>query len=378
MNAAASSIGALALARALISCASVTPADAGAQALLAAALAGAGFTVTHLPFGQTLNLFARAGTGRPHLCFAGHTDVVPAGDGTWIHAPFAATLRDGRLYGRGACDMKGAIAAFAQAAAMRVSRGLGGGSISLLITGDEEGEAIDGTARVVDWLRETGQVPDFCLVGEPTNPSELGEAIKIGRRGSLNAAITVHGVQGHAAYPERADNPVHKLLALLTALVAHRLDEGTAHFAPSSLQVTTVDVGNAATNVIPAAARASLNIRFNDRHTGAALREWLERETEAHAPGAEIAVRISGEPFVTAPTQATDALVRAVEAVTGRRPAYDTGGGTSDARFLAPFCPVAEFGLVGATMHAVDENVPVADLERLTLIYAAWLEELLP
>ena len=377
MNA-APSIAALPLARALISCASVTPADAGAQALLADALASAGFTVTHLPFGQTPNLFARAGTGRPHLCFAGHTDVVPAGDGAWTTAPFEATLRDDRLYGRGACDMKGAIAAFAHAAAMRVSRGLAGGSISLLITGDEEGPATDGTVRVVEWLRETDQLPDFCLVGEPTNPDALGDAIKIGRRGSLNATIAVHGTQGHAAYPERADNPVHKLLALLGTLVAHRLDEGTAHFAPSSLQVTTVDVGNPATNVIPATARASLNIRFNDHHTGAALRAWLEHETQTHAPGATIAVQIGGEPFLSAPSRETEALFRAVEAVTGRRPAADTGGGTSDARFLAPFCPVAEFGLVGATMHAVDEHVPVADLHRLVLIYAAWLEELLP
>ncbi len=373
----AAPLGALPLARALISCPSVTPDDAGAQALLAASLALAGFTVTELPFGATRNLFARAGTGRPHLCFAGHTDVVPAGDGAWSVEPFGAQVHDGRLYGRGACDMKGAVAAFAAAAAARIATGLARGSISLLITGDEEGDATDGTVRVVEWLRETDQVPDFCLVGEPTNPAVLGDAIKIGRRGSLNAAINVHGRQGHAAYPERADNPVHRLLALLGALVAHRLDDGTAHFAPSSLQVTTVDVGNPATNVIPAAARASLNIRFNDRHTGSALRDWLLAETAAHAPGADIAVRISGEPFLSAPARETDALARAVESVTGRRPAYDTGGGTSDARFLAPLCPVAEFGLVGASMHAVDEHVDVADLEQLTRIYAAWLEELL-
>ena len=371
-------IAPLPLARALISCPSVTGQDSGAQDTLAAALADAGFTVTRLPFGRTPNLWARAGKGSPHLCFAGHTDVVPAGDGPWSADPFGAVVRDGRLFGRGACDMKGAVAAFAAAAAGHLSRGPLSGSISLLVTGDEEGDAADGTVRVTEWLRETGQVPDFCLVGEPTNPRALGETVKIGRRGSLHAAVTVRGRQGHSAYPERADNPVHRLVALLAALIGHRLDEGTDRFAPSTLQVTTVDVGNPATNVTPASARASVNIRFNDRHSGASLQTWLAAEVAAHAPGAELAVRVSGEPFLSVPGRETEALRRAVEAVTGLVPEYDTGGGTSDARFLAPHCRVAEFGLVGASMHAVDEHVPVADLEQLTRIYAAWLAELLP
>lgn len=367
------------LAQALIRCASVTPADDDAQAVLARALAALGFRIHHLPFGTTPNLFATLGEGTPHLCFAGHTDVVPPGDAaSWSHAPFAGQVEDGVLFGRGACDMKGAVAAFVAAvAALRASSPAHRGRISLLITGDEEGPATDGTVRVLDWMARHDLIPDACVVGEPTNPDRLGDIIKIGRRGSLNAALTIHGTQGHAAYPERADNPVHRLVAVLNALTAHRLDGGTGWFAPSSLQVTSIDVGNTATNVIPAQASARLNIRFSDSHTGASLTAWLHAAIAPHAPRYNLAVSVSGEAFRTAPGPFTDALGRAVRAVTGREPSLDTGGGTSDARFIARYCPVAEFGLVGASMHRIDENVPLADLRDLTRIYLALLREML-
>ena len=363
----------LPLAQALIRCQSVTPADGGAQDVLAAALAGAGFAVTRLPFGTTPNLFARRGTAGPHLCFAGHTDVVPPGAAPWTADPFGAEVRDGVLYGRGACDMKGAIAAFAAAA----QDWTGGGSISLLITGDEEGPATDGTVRVLDWMAAHGHVPDLCLVGEPTNPEALGDVIKIGRRGSLNAVLTVHGTQGHAAYPHRADNPVHRLVRALAALTAAPLDAGTEWFEPSSLQVTSIDVGNPATNVIPASATARLNIRFNDRHTGAGLEAWLRAATAPHAPRFDLDVAVSGEAFLTAPGPLVQRLQDAVAAATGRTPRLDTGGGTSDARFVTRFCPVAEFGLVSATMHQADERVPVAELRQLAGIYGAVLAAIL-
>ncbi len=362
----------LPLAQALIRCNSVTPADGGAQDVLAGMLESAGFTVTRLPFGATPNLFARAGGGGMHLCFAGHTDVVPPGAAPWTADPFGAEVRDGVLYGRGACDMKGAIAAFATAARDRVEAGATG-SISLLITGDEEGPATDGTVRVLDWMAEHGHIPDLCLVGEPTNPLALGEVIKVGRRGSLNATLTVHGVQGHAAYPHRADNPVHRLVRALAALTAAPLDAGSEWFEPSSLQVTSIDVGNPATNVIPASAAARLNIRFNDRHTGAALDAWLRAAVATHAPRFDLDVAISGEAFLTTPGPLVHRLRDAVAAATGRQPRLDTGGGTSDARFIARHCPVAEFGLVSATMHQVDERVPVAELRHLTEVYRAIL-----
>ncbi len=366
----------LPLARALLRCPSVTPHDAGAQAMLAEVLRELGFTVTPLRFGDTPNLFARVGEAAPHLCFAGHTDVVPAGPG-WRHDPFGAVVEDGVLYGRGACDMKGAIAAFVAAAARHLGAGAPRGSISLLITGDEEGPANDGTVRVLDWMAEHGQVPDFCLVGEPTNPSCLGEMVKIGRRGSLNAAITVRGVQGHAAYPHRADNPVHRLVAALAELTRATLDEGTARFEPSSLQVTSVDVGNPAANVIPGEARARLNLRFNDRHTGASLAAWLRAVLARHAAASDVEVTIGGEAFL-APDFFGRRLAATIGRVTGRTPALDTGGGTSDARFIARHAPVAEFGLVGASMHRTDECVTVADLQLLTDIYEALLQDMLP
>ena len=369
----------LALAQALIRARSVTPEDDGAQAVLAGVLERLGFRVERLRFGAIENLYARLGDGDPHLCFAGHTDVVPAGDG-WRCDPFGAEVVDGVLYGRGACDMKGAIAAFVAAVAAWLETGRlatgaaaggGGGSISLLITGDEEGDAVDGTVRVLEWMRERGEVPDFCLVGEPTNPRLLGEVIKIGRRGSLSARITVHGVQGHVAYPQRADNPCHRLVAALAELTARPIDAGTEHFEATSLQVTSIDVGNAAGNVVPAQASARLNIRFNDRHSGASLEAWLREVVGRHAPRHEMAVTVSGESFLTRPGPAVAKLAAAVEAATGVVPRLDTGGGTSDARFITRLCPVAEFGLVGRTMHQVDECVPVAELRQLSAAYGA-------
>jgi succinyl-diaminopimelate desuccinylase len=367
----------LELAQGLIRCASVTPADDGAQAFLAQALEQLGFTVTHLPFGSTPNLFARIGNSGPHFCFAGHTDVVPQGQGNWSAGPFSGDVRDGVLYGRGACDMKGAIAAFVAACGTRLAQPITG-SISLLITGDEEGPATDGTVRVLDWMAEHGQIPDFCLVGEPTNPRALGDVIKIGRRGSLNAEIIVHGIQGHAAYPHLADNPVHRLVQVLQALTAAPRDAGTDWFEPTTLQITSVDVGNLATNVIPAQARAMLNMRFNELHTGAGLTAWLRATISRYVERFELNVSISGESFLTQPGPAVDTLKAAIEGVTGRTPKLDTGGGTSDARFIARFCPVAEFGLVGATMHKIDECVPVAELGELTAIYASILAAFVP
>ena len=364
----------VALTQALVRCASVTPADCGAQDALAAALERIGFTVTRLPFGATPNLFARRGDGAPHFCFAGHTDVVPPGEAGWSHAPFAGEIADGVLYGRGAVDMKGAIAAFVAACAGWPDHP---GSVSLLVTGDEEGPATDGTVRVLDWMAAHGHIPDLCVVGEPTNPERLGEVVKIGRRGSLTARIEVHGTQGHAAYPQRADNPVHRLLRALAALTAAPVDAATEWFEPSSLQVTSIDVGNPASNVIPASARAVLNIRFNDRHTGAGLTEWLHAVLAQHAERYDLDVAVSGESFLTSPGPLVMAVQAAVATATGTEPRLDTGGGTSDARFIARHCPVAEFGLVGATMHQVDECVPLADLHALAGTYTAMLRAVL-
>ncbi|MGH7152517.1 MAG: succinyl-diaminopimelate desuccinylase, partial [Acetobacteraceae bacterium] len=320
----------LGLAQALIRCPSVTPADAGAQAVLGDALEQLGFAVTRLRFGEIENLFARRGSGGPHVCFAGHTDVVPPGSAAWSHDPFGGQVRDGVLYGRGACDMKGAIAAFVAAVAQVVASGQAEGLVSLLITGDEEGPAVDGTVRVLDWMAANGHIPDFCLVGEPTCPARLGDVIKIGRRGSLNASIVVHGTQGHVAYPHRADNPVHRLVQALAALTAVPLDAGSEWFEPSTLQITSVDVGNPATNVIPATARAALNIRFNDRHSGASLTAWLQAALARYAERAELDVSVSGESFLTEPGAMVARLRRAITVETGIEPRLDTGGGTSD------------------------------------------------
>ena len=368
----------LALAQDLIRCASVTPADAGAQDVLAAALEGIGFTVHRLrlgaaPDGPVNNLFATIGSGPPHFAFAGHTDVVPAGDrAAWSVAPFAATVTDGQLVGRGAADMKGAIAAFAAAAARTVAQGFTG-TLSLIVTGDEEGPATFGTAPLLEWMAANGHVPDMCLVGEPTSHQRLGDTIKIGRRGSLNAWITVYGAQGHVAYPARADNPVTKLVAILGQLKARRLDAGSAWFDASNLEVTDIAAGNLAENVIPAQASARLNIRFNDLQHGPDLEAWLRTVVAAAAPSADVVVRISGEAFLTPPGPLSSLVADAVHAVTGIIPALSTTGGTSDARFIRRRCPVVEFGLVGQSMHKVDEHVAVADLATLTGIYASVL-----
>jgi len=372
----------VALAQALIRCPSVTPKDEGALGVLEGALAPLGFTCHRLRFEQdgtdpVDNLYARIGTGAPHFCFAGHTDVVPPGE-AWRHDPFAAQIEDDVLYGRGAVDMKSGIAAFASAASRYLSERELKGSISLLITGDEEGVSINGTPKMLDWLKARGEKIDHCIVGEPTSVAYAGDTLKIGRRGSLNARVTVRGVQGHVGYPNRALNPIPVLAALVSRLSSHALDPGTAHFEPSTLSFTTVDVGNPATNVIPAETRAQFNIRFNDTQTPAALEDWIAAEADAVARefGAEIAVAtsVSGTAFLTKPGAFTDLVMRAVKDVTGRVPELSTSGGTSDARFIKDHCPVAELGLPGSTMHKVDECVPVAEIHRLGDIYKALLE----
>src|ERR1700733_11036321 len=359
----------LPLAQSLIRCASVTPADAGAQDALAESLERLGFSVHRLRDGEIENIFARIGTGGPHICFAGHTDVVPVGAANWRSDPFGGEVRDGVLYGRGACDMKGAIAAFVSGVAQYLEPGASKGSISFLITGDEEGPATDGTVKVLEWMRANGQVPDFCLVGEPTCPVKLGDMVKIGRRGSVNMKVEVHGMQGHVAYPHRADNPIHRLIRALDALTSAPVDAGTDWFEPSTLQITSIDVGNGATNVIPASARAALNIRFNDGHSGASLTAWVRATLARYAERFDLESSVSGESFVTKPGPLVDMLRHAIKEATGIDPKLDTGGGTSDARFIANYCPVAEFGLVGATMHHTDECVPLSELRDLATIY---------
>ena len=368
----------LPLAQALIRCPSVTPDDAGALGVLEQALTGLGFTCHRLAFGgdgrpRIENLYARLGTAAPNLCFAGHTDVVPAGDG-WSADPFAGEVRDGALLGRGATDMKGAIACFVAAVARRLDAGAPAGSISLLITGDEEGPALDGTVKVLDWLRQRGETLDACIVGEPTNPESLGDMIKIGRRGSMNGRLTVFGTQGHSAYPHLADNPLPRLVRMLQSLIEEPLDQGTEHFQPSTLALTTIDVGNPATNVIPGQARAGFNIRFNDLHTGASLEKWLRAKLDAVGGRYDLTVEVSGEAFLTPPGPLSQVLSDAIRKVTGRAPELSTSGGTSDARFIRHHCPVAEFGLVGRTMHKADEQVAITDLERLADIYAEVLD----
>ncbi|WP_424138421.1 succinyl-diaminopimelate desuccinylase [Roseomonas chloroacetimidivorans] len=369
----------LPIAQDLIRCASVTPADNGAIAVLERALEPLGFQCTRLRFGEVENLFAirRSGGNGPHLCFAGHTDVVPPGEG-WAHPPFAATVEDGVLYGRGAVDMKGGVAAFVAAAADAVASGTADkGTLSFLITGDEEGEAVDGTTKVLDWMAENHLVPDMCLVGEPTSKVRLGDTIKIGRRGSFSAEFTIHGMQGHVAYPERADNPIHRLGRVLYRLTEKPLDEGTEWFQASTLQVTTVDVGNPTNNIVPAKAFARLNIRFNPTHSAASLEAWIRRILAEEAPKHEARFSCSGEAFLTEPGPFVDALRRAVRAETGEEGTLDTGGGTSDARFITRLCPVAELGAVGSTMHKVDERTPVDELRRLAALYGAVIRECL-
>jgi succinyl-diaminopimelate desuccinylase len=368
----------LPLARALIGRASVTPVDAGALDVLSEALTDLGFTCHRLTFAEegtdpVDNLYARRGVGGPCFGYAGHTDVVPPGAGWTLADPFAAEVVDGELVGRGAADMKGGIACFVAAVARLLAEGEPKGSIAFLITGDEEGPAINGTRKVLEWMEREGERMDICLVGEPTNPDVMGEMAKIGRRGSLNATVVVKGRQGHVAYPHLADNPLHRLSRLTALLLGTPLDEGTPHFQPSSLQLTSIDVGNAAANLIPGRATLKLNIRFNDLHTGASLSDLLREKCLRACDGDEglfdLSIAISGESFLTPPGILSDLISNACEAVTGRRPDLSTTGGTSDARFIKNHCPVAEFGLVGRTIHKVDERTSVADMETLTAIY---------
>ena len=367
------------LLRDLIRCPSVTPNEGGALKLLQDRLAGAGFRTEILTFHEegtadVKNLYARIGTTGPCLVFAGHTDVVPPGaTASWRHDPFGGVIADGMIYGRGACDMKGGIAASVAAVLNHLAEhGEPPGSIAFLVTGDEEGPAVNGTPKLLEWAVRQGERFDHCILGEPTNPDALGDMIKIGRRGSLTGRIIVHGRQGHVAYPQRAENPIPTLLRLLNGLVAGPLDAGTAHFDPSNLEIVSVDVGNRATNVIPAEANASFNVRFNDLWTSASLSAEIDRRLKAVAQDARYTLEFepcNAEAFVTEPGRWSVLVSDAILAETGRAPILSTTGGTSDARFITKHCPVVEFGLVGKTMHAIDECVSVDDLETLTRIY---------
>jgi succinyl-diaminopimelate desuccinylase len=379
-------LSALSIARDLLRCRSVTPADAGALSVLENILKTAGFELHRVTFSEPGaadidNLYARIGTSAPHIAFAGHTDVVPPGDETaWSHGAFAGDVKDGFLYGRGAVDMKGGIACSVAAVLdyLAAHGGMPKGSISFLITGDEEDVAVNGTIKLLPWVAARGEKLDHCVLGEPSNVEQLGDCIKVGRRGSLSGTLVVDGKQGHVAYPQRAANPVPDISALIVALSDEALDHGSAQFQPSNLEFTSVDVGNTASNVIPGQARAKFNIRFNDHHTQETLRELVDARL-AKAAGNRIRARIVWEPsnsnvFVTKPGAFTDLAVAAIEEVTGRKPELSTSGGTSDARFIASYCPVIEFGLVGQTMHEIDERTPVSDLEKLTRIYRGVLE----
>ena len=368
------------LSQALIRCASVTPEDGGSLAVLENALTGLGFTCHRQTFSDegtpdVQNLYARIGDQAPNFCFAGHTDVVPVGDPEgWTVAPFGAEIIDGVLFGRGASDMKSAIACFTAAAAGFIDKGEFEGSISLLITGDEEGPAINGTKKLLQWTKDQGEIIDACVVGEPTNPLALGDMIKIGRRGSLNATLTVFGVQGHTAYPHLADNPIHRLVKMIDAITSETLDDGSDHFQASNVQVSSIDVGNPATNVIPTKATAAFNVRFNDLHRAIDIETWLRQRLDAQGGEYELKINVSGESFLTPPGRLSEILSAAVEKVTGRTPELSTSGGTSDARFIKDFCPVCEFGLVGQTMHKADESMALADIAALTEIYGTLLE----
>ena len=320
------------------------------------------------------NLYARLGNKSPHFCFAGHTDVVPLGNpDLWSVNPFGGEIIEDVLFGRGATDMKSAIAAFVAAVSRVVNTQEIKGSVSLLITGDEEGPAINGTRKVLEWMRQKGEKIDACLVGEPTNPQKLGEMVKIGRRGSLTGTLTVTGVQGHTAYPHLADNPIPRLIRMLDAITSKDLDKGTEHFQPSNIQITSIDTNNPASNVIPSKATAKFNIRFNDKHTGDSLKNWLLDKCNLIGGDFSLEVKVSGEAFHTPRNDFITLIVESIHSVTGVEPVLSTSGGTSDARFIKDFCPVAEFGLVGQTMHKIDERIAVADIISLTDIYAAIL-----
>jgi succinyl-diaminopimelate desuccinylase len=377
---------ATALARDLVRCPSVTPAEGGALGLVEGVLKAAGFAVHRVTFAEpgtepVENLYARIGDGGPHFVFAGHTDVVPPGEpAKWTHPPFAGDIAGGALYGRGAVDMKGAVACMLAAALDHLAArdGKPKGSISFLITGDEESIAVNGTVKLLAWARERGERFDHCILGEPSNAAAVGDTIKIGRRGSLNGALVVTGKQGHVAYPERADNPVRGLVALMAALMATPLDHGSAQFAASNLEFTSIDIGNPVVNLIPGEARARFNIRFNDCHSQTSLRMLIEKRA-ADAAAGRIRWHIDWEPsnadsFVTKPGAFVDLVRGAIKAVTGNEPELSTTGGTSDARFIKDYCPVLEFGLVGQTMHQVDEHTAVADLATLAAVYRTILD----
>ena len=361
----------------LVRCPSVTPAEAGALGVLQQLLSAAGFDCHRVDRRGVANLYARWGARGHALSFGfnGHTDVVPVGDAAaWTCDPFGADIRDGLLWGRGATDMKSGVAAFAAAAVDFVHDTPPDGAVILAITGDEEGAATDGTVALLDWMAENGEAMSACLVGEPTCPDHMGEAMKIGRRGSMTATLRAKGVQGHAAYPHRAKNPVHAMTGLINRLLVRELDSGTGHFDPSTLAVTTIDTGNPASNVIPAECRATVNIRFNDAHSSRALTDWLQAEANAvsQQSGVEISltIQVSGESFLTPPGPLSDLVAQAVLAETGRQPQLSTSGGTSDARFIKDHCAVVEFGLVGQSMHQVDERVSVEQIGQLKSIYA--------
>jgi len=377
----------VAIARDLLRCPSVTPVEGGALSFLETTLKGAGFTVHRMTFSEpgtadVENLYARIGTGAPHLMFAGHTDVVPPGDPkSWSHAPFSADIADGVLYGRGAVDMKGAIACKVAAALdhLAANSGKPKGSISFLITGDEEGIAVNGSPKLLKWAAAHGETFDHCVLGEPGNVDALGDTIKLGRRGSQNGVLVVTGKMGHVAYPHRADNPVRGLVKLMGALMDEPLDKGSHKFDPSNLEFTSIDIGNPTVNLIPGEARARFNIRFNDCHDYASLKALVEQRAKKSA-GDKVKLTIDWEPsnadvFYTEPSPFTDVVVGAVAEVTGKTPKLSTSGGTSDARFIKDYCPVVEFGLVGQTMHATDERVPVKDLQTLTAVYRKILDD---
>lgn len=361
----------------LVRCPSVTPEEGGALDYLQTALTKLGFECQRLPFSEegtpdVDNLFARIGNSAPHICFAGHTDVVPTGDeALWTHPPFGAEIHDAIMYGRGTVDMKGAVACWLAAVAdyLAAHGGKPPGSISFLITGDEEGPSINGTRKMLAWLQENGQVPDHCIVGEPTNSENIGDTIKVGRRGSLNGVITVNGIQGHSAYLDKARNPVPELARIVDAISSEPLDKGTEHFQPTSLAVTSFDVGNPAVNVVPASATAMFNVRFNTCQTPDSIEAFVRERCDRHASDYTLDIDVSGDCFLTEPGPVVEVTSKAITSVTGSTPALTTGGGTSDARFIKDYCPVIEFGLVNKTIHAVDERVPVADLELLTKVY---------
>ena len=367
----------LELTQKLVRCPSVTPKNAGALEVLEDALKNLGFICTRLPFSgggaaKVDNLYARLGTKEPHFCFAGHTDVVPVGaEADWDLPPFAAEVDNGILYGRGTSDMKGGIAAFIAAVS---SLDDFDGSISLLITGDEEGPAVNGTVKMLEWLKEQDEVPDICLVGEPTNIAEIGDMAKIGRRGSINAELTIHGTQGHVAYPDQADNPIPRLIKVLDKFTRANLDQGNEYFQASNLEVVNIDVGNEATNVIPMDATAKFNIRFNNEHTPDGLIDWITDICESVGGDYTLDVNVSGDAFLTAEGLISDVIKGAIKSVTGKEVELSTSGGTSDARFIKNYCPVAEFGLINKTIHKVNECVRVDDLMILRDIYLQMLK----